>query len=92
MDPGTSPCPWRVVQLWDRSPGQDTSIRGRFGVQMAKLQCGKRMLEGNSNDHLQHHCGCTRPWGRWPWGRAGSAGVTQPVLSGPFPAFISPFS
>lgn len=45
MDMGTSPCSWRVVQLWDRFPGQDISIRGRFGDWMAKLQYGKGMLD-----------------------------------------------
>lgn len=45
MDTGTSPCPWRVVQLWDRSPGQDISIHGSFGAWIAKLQCGKGMLD-----------------------------------------------
>lgn len=42
---GPTPVSRRVVQLWDRSPEQDISIRGRSGARMAKLQCGKGMLD-----------------------------------------------
>lgn len=40
MDTGTSPFPWRDVQLWDRSPGRNVCPWGRFGAQLAKLQSG----------------------------------------------------
>lgn len=60
---GHGDCLWRVVQLWDRSPGQDISVGG-LGLGWLSCSVGRGCWTSTSNDHLHHHCSCTWPM---PW-------------------------